>query len=164
MTSNSSQQLNDQKKKKVSNTSYTLFGLIFSRLKKLLKWISIIVILVFIIIPFIFRYSLTIRRLFVFMNYFNIPLFKNLSAKQLSNQLYTKSLHWNQWINAFRHLACVSTKPSFSIFTEAVVPEVMNIDYNCIKCWLIINNWTLMWSLLTIEYMEIQLMLCRQRV
>lgn len=95
LSPNSSQPLIDSFAENVSNNSSNYlriknvlsFIFSFSRFKTLLKWILLLIIIVFIISPFVFRYSLTVRRMLVFMNYVNIPLFKNLSDPQNSFQM-----------------------------------------------------------------------------
>ena len=65
----------------------SMLSRIKSFLKLIFKCLSIILIIVSIVLilsPFVFRHSLTVRRLLVFMNYVNLPLFKDLSDPQNS--------------------------------------------------------------------------------
>ena len=84
---------------------------IMTRIKALVKrigmclaFILIIVSIVLILSPFVFRYSLTVRRLLIFMNYVNFPLFKNLSdpinsfGMNCTNNLYITHEDNNQII------------------------------------------------------------------
>ena len=74
---------------------------LISSLATLSKVLTVLVLLLFIIVfivsPLIFRYSPTVRRLIVFMNYVNFPLNKNLSDPHGSfglNCTRNLYLHW----------------------------------------------------------------------
>lgn len=89
---NSSTQLIDSNDKNVfknvsKSESKRSTKLSFRGLKTLFKWFIILLLLVFTLSPIVFRYSLTVRRMLVFMNYVNVPLFKNLSDPQNSFQM-----------------------------------------------------------------------------
>jgi abhydrolase domain-containing protein 12 len=86
LITNSSQQLIDEKNVSKSQSKGSK-KLSFRGLKTLLKWFLILLLLVLTLSPIIFRYSLTVRRMLVFMNYVNVPVFKNLSDPQNSFQM-----------------------------------------------------------------------------